>query len=81
MQLYVRLFANLREAAGANELVLDLDGDVSADELLVYIRQKYPALTPLLTNAMVARNRTICSPSQRLTATDDIALIPPVGGG
>ncbi|WAH39042.1 molybdenum cofactor biosynthesis protein [Alicyclobacillus dauci] len=81
MQLRVRLFANLREVFGSDEMVLDLDGDILAGQLIDHIKSTYPALASSLTNVMVARNQTIIAPSEKLAETDEIALIPPVGGG
>ena len=76
MQVRVRLFAALRERAGADEVELELpDGAVVGDALA-----QVSALTADLPVVM-AVNREYAGADQRLSAGDEIALIPPVSGG
>ncbi|MGI8412084.1 MAG: molybdenum cofactor biosynthesis protein [Solirubrobacteraceae bacterium] len=76
MTVRVRLFAMLRERAGANEVELDLpDGARVADAIarLGDVAQGLPLV--------MAVNREYAPEDQVLDAGDELALIPPVSGG
>ncbi len=78
----VRLFAILRERAGAGELELELaDGATVADALAELGAR--PALAEALARIDVATavNREWAGPGTPLRAGDELALIPPVSGG
>lgn len=76
MKIRVRLFAILRERAGAGELELDLpDGARVADAL-----RAVDELAGDLSLVM-AVNREYAGPDHVLAAGDELALIPPVSGG
>jgi len=76
MQVRVRLFAGLRERAGASELELELpEGAVVADALARM--QPVTAGVPVV----MAVNREYAGDEQALCAGDELALIPPVSGG
>lgn len=76
MRISVRLFAQLRERAGARELELELpEGAVVADAL--------GALEDLAAGlpVVLAVNREYAPQDRELRAGDELALIPPVSGG
>jgi len=76
VEVTVRLFAMLRERAGAGEVVLDLpDGARVRDALdrLGELAQDMPLA--------FAVNREYAPEDRRLEAGDELALIPPVSGG
>jgi molybdopterin synthase catalytic subunit len=76
MRVSVRLFAQLRERAGASEIELELpDGALVADAL-----EQVGALADGLPLVM-AVNREYAPPEQALVEGDELALIPPVSGG
>jgi molybdopterin synthase catalytic subunit len=76
MVVRIRLFAGLRERAGRGELELELpDGAVVADALAAV--DHLASGVPLV----MAVNREYASPQDRLSAGDELALIPPVSGG
>jgi MoaE-MoaD fusion protein len=76
MNVTVRLFAGLRERAGADEVALELpDGARVGDAL-----QRMDALIAGVPVVM-AVNREYAEPEQALAAGDELALIPPVSGG
>lgn len=81
MNLQVKLFAALREHAGAERLQLDVPDGTTADGLKRLVRGVEPALAPYLEATRVAVNLAFALPDQVLQAGDDVALIPPVGGG
>jgi molybdopterin synthase catalytic subunit len=76
MEVRVRLFASLRERAGADEVELELpDGAVVADAV-----ERMRALTDGLPVVM-AVNREYADGTTPLQPGDELALIPPVSGG
>ena len=44
-------------------------------------REQAPALHPFVPSTRVARNGSIADPSEALRDGDELALLPPVGGG
>lgn len=78
MHVRIRLFAMLRERAGASELELELpDGARVRDALAA---PEVAALAGGLSLVM-AVNRVYASEEQPLAAGDELALVPPVSGG
>jgi molybdopterin synthase catalytic subunit len=76
MRVRVRLFAGLRERAGAEHLELELpDGALVRDAL-----RHFSALTDGVPVVM-AINREYAAEDDVLTMGDELALIPPVSGG
>jgi molybdopterin converting factor subunit 1 len=76
VQVRIRLFAGLRERAGAGELELELpDGAVVGDAL-----ERMSALTAGV-SVVMAVNQEYADAGVALHAGDEVALIPPVSGG
>lgn len=76
MHVRVRLFAVLRERAGAEEIELELpDGALVGDALA-----RLDSLTDGL-RVVLAVNHDYAQPADPLHAGDELALIPPVSGG
>jgi len=76
MHVRVRLFAGLRERAGAAEVDLELpDGALVSDAL-----DQMRALTEGI-RVVMAVNHEYAEPETRLHGGDEVALIPPVSGG
>jgi molybdopterin converting factor subunit 1 len=76
MVVRVRLFAALRERAGANELELELPEGARVRDALSQVR----ALTEGVPVVM-AVNHEYASEDEPLRGGDELALIPPVSGG
>jgi len=76
MRITVRLFAMLRERAGADALELDLPDDASVADALAAVDHLAGGLSLVL-----AVNREYAARDQRLAPGDELALIPPVSGG
>ncbi|MEX2195846.1 MAG: molybdenum cofactor biosynthesis protein MoaE [Thermoleophilaceae bacterium] len=76
MQVTVRLFATLRERAGARELTIDLPEGARVRDAVAALDQLAEGL-PLL----MAVNREYARGDQVLDPGDELALIPPVSGG
>jgi molybdopterin synthase catalytic subunit len=76
MKVRVRLFAQLRERAGSNELELDLPDGARVRDALDAVGELAAGL-PLV----MAVNREYAKEEALLEAGDELALIPPVSGG
>src|SRR5581483_3752321 len=81
VELRVKLFAALREAAGSREVRLSLPDGARVGALLAALRGAYPRLGEALEQSLVAVNLEYVGPEYRLHPGDDVAIIPPVSGG
>jgi molybdopterin synthase catalytic subunit len=77
MEVTVRLFAMLRERAGAREVTLELPDGARVSDALAALRDVAPPELPLV----MAVNREYARDDVALSAGDELALIPPVSGG
>lgn len=80
MKLTIALFGITREIVGRPTLELTTPDGQSVQDLLVELRQQYPALGKLSSLA-VAVNNDYATDETALHERDEIALIPPVSGG
>ncbi len=76
MKVRVRLFAALRERAGADELELELPDGARVADALARLDDLAGGLS-----LVMAVNREYASGDAPLSAGDELALIPPVSGG
>jgi MoaE-MoaD fusion protein len=80
MRVSVRLFAGLRERAGADRVEVELpDGARVADLLAAMGETPVGALAP--GQCVVALNRVYAEAGDVVGADDEVALVPPVSGG
>jgi molybdopterin synthase catalytic subunit len=77
MEVTVRLFAMLRERAGAREVTLELPDGARISDALAALRHVAPPELPLV----MAVNREYARDDRVLDPGDELALIPPVSGG
>ncbi|MSO58558.1 MAG: molybdopterin converting factor [Thermoleophilia bacterium] len=76
MRVTVKLFAGVRERAGARERVLDLaEGALAGDVWTALELGTEPA------GLLLARNRAYVARDEPLADGDEVAVIPPVSGG
>ncbi|HET8813350.1 MAG TPA: molybdenum cofactor biosynthesis protein MoaE [Solirubrobacterales bacterium] len=82
MRLSVRLFAVLRERAGADEVDIDLGEGATAADALQALRMD-PRLCGVMERmpARLAVNREYAFPDTPLAPGDELAAIPPISGG
>jgi molybdopterin converting factor subunit 1 len=80
MQVTVRLFAGLRERAGAPTLELEVPEEGTVADLLGAL-QRTPLAGLPERSFIVAVNREYADPDAAVHAGDEVALIPPVSGG
>ena len=76
VEVTVRLFAMLRERAGAGEMVLELPDGASVRDALDRLGDLAQGM-PLV----MAVNREYAPEDRMLEKGDELALIPPVSGG
>jgi molybdopterin converting factor subunit 1 len=80
MRVSVRLFAGLRERAGANRVEVELPEDARvADVLAAMAGTAVGEVRPR--ECVVAVNREYAEPHEPVRAGDEVALVPPVSGG
>ncbi|WP_068619938.1 molybdopterin converting factor subunit 1 [Paenibacillus tuaregi] len=82
MQLTIKLFAGLADRMGSSIIQVELPGDsVTAGELKQQLSEAYPAADSLIAVSFVAVNQEYAGLDHSITASDEVALIPPVSGG
>lgn len=75
----LRLFAGAREAAGTSQD--DVAGS-TVGEVIEAARARYGArFSEVVEHCQIWRNGEPCHPTDAVTATDEVAVLPPVSGG
>ena len=81
MRVTVRLFARLRELAGASELERTVDAPATIGSVWADLVNSFPALAPYGRTISAARNLEYARPDAPVEDGDEIAFLPPVSGG
>jgi molybdopterin converting factor subunit 1 len=77
----VRFFAAPREALGTSEMEMALPAGTTVAELIARLKEKYPVLRAYTHFLSVAVNRAYVGMQTELHDGDEVACLPPVGGG
>lgn len=77
----VRLFGPARQAAGVGEAEVELREGGTAGDVVAELRRRFPALAELLPRSRVAVNLDYVDATTSVRSGDEVAIIPPVGGG
>ncbi|RLC92437.1 MAG: hypothetical protein DRI79_00580 [Chloroflexi bacterium] len=77
----VRFFAAPREALGTGEIEMEIPAGTTVGELMGLLMERYPALRPYTRFISVAVNRAYVGMQTELRDGDEVACLPPVGGG
>ena len=77
----VRFFAAPREALGQSEIEMGVPAGTTVGELVGLLTARYPVLQPYTRFLNVAVNRAYVGMQTVLQDGDDVACLPPVGGG
>jgi molybdopterin synthase catalytic subunit len=77
----VRLFGPAREAAGTDRVEVALAEGATAGDALAALAAAHPDVRGLLPRSRVAVNFAYVDAGTRLAPGDEIAIVPPVGGG
>ncbi|MDQ2666044.1 MAG: MoaD/ThiS family protein [Gemmatimonadota bacterium] len=80
MSVTLLLFASYADAFGAPSLSVDIPEQATVADLLAAIEDR-PGAHVLPRAPLIAVNQRYASASTRITAGDEVALIPPVAGG
>lgn len=81
MKVKAKLFAALREQIKEREMELQLPLGSTLQGLIDTMVQQYPLLHDYLPSLHFAVNRKYASLETELHDGDEVALLPPVGGG
>lgn len=81
IKVKVKFFAAPREALGSDEMELELPAGSTVDDLIDTLQERYPVLEAYTRFLSVAVNRAYVGMRTELHDGDEIACLPPVGGG
>jgi molybdopterin converting factor subunit 1 len=81
MRVSVRLFARLKELAGAELMTVDVPESSTVAEVWQAATANVPALIPHGRALSCAVNATFARMTQKVSDGDDVAFLPPVSGG
>ncbi|HEY2849181.1 MAG TPA: MoaD/ThiS family protein [Gemmatimonadaceae bacterium] len=80
MQVRVLLFASYADAFGAPDVSVTIPDGATVRDLLARVKEM-AAGHSLPPAPLIALNQEYATPSDRIRAGDEVALIPPVAGG
>jgi molybdopterin converting factor subunit 1 len=80
MEIRIRLFAGLRDAAGTGNLAVVVADDARVADAVEALQHQIPAIK-LPNGVAFALNQSYVTASAILRENDELALIPPVSGG
>ena len=81
MRVTVRLFARLRELAGAGELLREVPDDATVATVWELLVRDYPAVAPYAESLSAAVNAEYARMTSPVSDGDEVAFLPPVSGG
>ena len=81
IRVKVRFFAAPRDAMGTNEIEVQLPSGSTVEDMMKHVTETYPVLRSYTRFISVAVNRTYVSMHAELHEGDEVACLPPVGGG
>jgi molybdopterin converting factor subunit 1 len=81
IDIKVRFFAAPREALGKSEMELTLPAGSTATDLIEHLKQEHPVLRAYTRFLSVAVNKAYVGWETELHDGDEVACLPPVGGG
>jgi molybdopterin converting factor small subunit len=81
MEIHVQFFAQLRDAAGASDLSLELPIGSTVGDLLAEVYERIPALRNWNESILMGAGVEFVARDYILQPNEQIALMPPVQGG
>ena len=81
MRVTVRLFARLRDIAGADEIARDIAPGATIGSVWQQLAGDYPGLSPYERSISSAVNADYARMDHVLHDGDEVAFLPPVSGG
>ncbi|MDY7040930.1 MAG: MoaD/ThiS family protein [Chloroflexota bacterium] len=77
----MKFFAAPREAIGAAEVEQELPSGATVRELMALLTKRYPVLSAYSGFINIVVNHASAGPQTELHDGDEVACLPPVGGG
>jgi molybdopterin converting factor subunit 1 len=81
MRVTIRLFARLRELAGAGELAREVPTGATVNGVWQGLVRDFPAMAPYEASLSCAVNAEYARFKTTVNEGDEIAFLPPVSGG
>jgi molybdopterin converting factor subunit 1 len=81
VRVNVRLFARLRDLAGAGELERDMPDNATVRAVWTALVAEFPALAPYAESMSCAVNADYARMDAPVHDGDEVAFLPPVSGG
>ncbi len=81
MTVRILAFARVREVLGASERALRVPGKARVRDVWTMLAAEHAGLSTLEASTRFARNGRLVSGEEALQDGDEVALLPPVGGG
>jgi molybdopterin converting factor small subunit len=81
MRVRVLAFARLRELLATPEETIELPDGSEVQDFWRVLSGRYPGVAEMIQSTRVARNGIVVAADQRIFDGDELALLPPVGGG
>ncbi len=81
MLISILFFAGLRDRAKTHRAELELPEGATVADLKAAVIQKFPAVAPLLPNALISVNQQYAGEMEGIPRGAEVAFFPPVSGG
>ncbi len=81
MKIKLRLYAFFRQIFGAPEISYEIAEGATAGDLLEDIFRTHPTLEKSRGHVVVTINNTAVKLTEKIKEGDEVAILPPVGGG
>jgi molybdopterin synthase catalytic subunit len=81
VRVTVRLFARLRETAGADTVICDVPDGATVGDVWTRIAADHPGLVPYGSSVSSAVNADFARSGTPVRDGDEVAFLPPVSGG
>lgn len=81
MRVTVKLFARLREIAGADTLVREIDASATVADVWRALVRDWPSLSAFDSTVSGAVNAEYARMTRAVNDGDEVAFLPPVSGG
>ncbi len=81
MRITVRLFARLRDLAGAGELVVQVPDGSTVEAVWDVLVAAHPGVAAYRPSISAAVNEDYAKLTTRVAEGDEVAFLPPVSGG
>jgi molybdopterin converting factor subunit 1 len=81
MRVTIRLFARLRDVAGAGELTREVPPGADVRAVWCALVGEFPAMAPYEGSISSAVNADYARMDARVSDGDEVAFLPPVSGG